>query len=57
MGCCYNNKIKYLNRKVKKNKNNYDRWTNHLWGPLVSIQMQCQYLIKLLNKRKIYFSY
>jgi hypothetical protein len=53
MGCCYNNKIKWLNKKVKNNKNNYDSRTNHLWGLLVSIQMQCLFLIKLLNKRKI----
>jgi hypothetical protein len=66
MGCCYNNKMKWLNRKVKNNKNNYDGGTNHLWGLLVSIQMQYQFLIKLLNKKKnkiikikknIYFSY
>jgi hypothetical protein len=52
MGYCYNNEIKQLNKKIK-NKNNYDCRTNHLWGLLVSIQMQCQFLIKLLNKRKI----
>jgi hypothetical protein len=53
IGCCYNNKIKLLNRKVKNNKINYDSRTNHLWGPPVSIQMQCLFLIKLLIKRKI----
>jgi hypothetical protein len=51
MRCCYNNKVKWLNRKVKNNKDNHDRRTNHLWGPSIPIQMQCQYLIKLLNKR------
>jgi hypothetical protein len=38
---------------MKNNRNNYDKQNNHLWGPLISIQMQCQYLIKLLNKRKM----
>jgi hypothetical protein len=53
MGCCYDNKIKQLNKKVKNSKDKYISRTNHLWGPLVSIQMQYLFLIKLLNKREI----
>jgi hypothetical protein len=55
IGCCYNNKIKQLKRKVKNNRNNYDRRTNHhhLWRALVSIQVQYQYLTKLFNKKKL----
>jgi hypothetical protein len=46
MGCCYNNKINQLNRKVKYNKSNNDGGTNHLWELLISIQMQCLFLIR-----------
>jgi hypothetical protein len=49
MRCCYR-KQNNQTEKWKKNKNNYDSRTNYPWGPLVSIQMQCLFL---LNKRKI----
>jgi hypothetical protein len=53
MRVCCNNRIKQSNTKLKNKKNNYNARNNHLWGHPVSIQMQCLFLIKLLNKRKI----